>query len=115
MYKKNNKSKEQEAAKASKPEQTAEPVAAPVVAIPAPEPAKKATPAPKEKKPSISAVTRKLVILNETKTVDEISQMLIADGWDKDDVASRKSTIATLRTDALAIIGIAKEVGCWKS
>ena len=63
------------------------------------------------KAPSISQVTRKLVIQNPTKTVDEISQLLIDGGWDAGDVEKRKSTIATLRADALAILKIAKECG----
>lgn len=65
----------------------------------------------KFKPPSISTVVRKLVIQNMDKSVDEISQLLIDTGWDAADVEKRKSTIATLRTDALAILKIAKECG----
>jgi hypothetical protein len=65
----------------------------------------------KPKAPSISVVVRKLVILNPDKSVDEVSQLLIDSGWDAADVEKRKSTIATLRTDALAILKIAKECG----
>jgi len=36
---------------------------------------------------------------------------LIDTGWDAPDVEKRKSTIATLRTDCLAILKIAKECG----
>jgi len=93
-------------------EQTTEQKAAPAVET-APQP-QKTNGAEKVKKPSISAATRELVILNQDKTVDEISQMLIAAGWDASDVTSRKSTITTLRTDTLAVINIAKEKGCWK-
>jgi hypothetical protein len=65
----------------------------------------------KPKTPSISAVVRKFVIINPDKSVDEISQLLIDSGWDAADVEKRKSTIATLRTDALAILKIARECG----
>jgi hypothetical protein len=65
----------------------------------------------KPKAPSISTVVRKLVIENPDKTVDEISSLLIATGWDASDVEKRKSTIITLRTDALGILKIAKECG----
>jgi hypothetical protein len=63
------------------------------------------------KAPSISTVVRKLVINNPDKSVDEVSQLLIDSGWDAADVEKRKSTIATLRTDALAILKIAREFG----
>lgn len=65
----------------------------------------------KPKAPSISTVVRKFVIQNPDKSVDEISQLLVATGWDAADVEKRKSTIATLRTDALAILKIARECG----
>ncbi len=125
MPKKNKKSNVRE--EKATPEQTSEPVsqqtsepavAPPVVATAAPEPEKKAepkpAPTPKEKKPTISATTRKLVILNQEKTVEEISQMLVADGWDKDDVAKRQSTIASFRTDTLSTVRLVKEMGLWK-
>src|SRR5260370_2478691 len=70
--------------------------------------------AEKEAKPSISAVVRKLVCLNQTKSVDEISQLLIDGGWFAGDVEKRKSTISTLRVDALAILKIARECGLLK-
>lgn len=73
-----------------------------------------ATETPKDEKPkppSISTVVRKLVINNPDKSVDEVSQLLIDTGWDAADVEKRKSTIATLRTDALAILKIARECG----
>jgi len=99
------------------PEKASKPQTAPAPSVVATARTSEPTPTQKEKKvktPSISAATRKLVILNQDKTVDEIAAMLIAGGWDAKDVEKRKSTIATLRTDALAIIGIAKEEGCWK-
>ncbi|HLW54367.1 MAG TPA: hypothetical protein VKW06_16140 [Candidatus Angelobacter sp.] len=66
------------------------------------------------KTPSISTTTRRLVLQNPENTVDEISQMLIDGGWDAADVEKRKSTIATLRTDCLAIMKIAVECGWGK-
>jgi hypothetical protein len=89
---------------------------APVTPPPAastPEKAKKETPK-KEKAPSISAAVRRIVVKNPAVTASEVSQALIATGWDAGDVEKRTSTIATLRTDALSIIAIAKEEGCWK-
>jgi hypothetical protein len=72
-------------------------------------------PAPKkDKAPSISAEVRKIVVRRPALTNAEIAQTLIDDGWDAGDVEKRMSTIATLRTDALAIIAIAKEAGLWK-
>jgi hypothetical protein len=68
----------------------------------------------KEKAPSISAAVRRIVVKNPAVTASEVSQALIATGWDAADVEKRTSTIATLRTDALSIIAIAKEEGCWK-
>lgn len=68
----------------------------------------------KEKAPSISAAVRRIVVKNPAVTASEVSQKLIDNGWDAADVEKRTSTIATLRTDALAIIAIAKEEGCWK-
>ena len=68
----------------------------------------------KEKAPSISAAVRRIVVKNSAVTAAEVSQRLIDNGWDASDVEKRTSTIATLRTDALAIIAIAKEEGCWK-
>jgi hypothetical protein len=68
----------------------------------------------KEKAPSISASVRRIVVRRPQLTSDEVSKTLVEEGWDVKDVEKRKSTIATLRTDALAIIGIAKEEGCWK-
>ena len=68
----------------------------------------------KEKAPSISAAVRRIVIKNPSVTAAEVSQRLIEVGWDATDVEKRTSTIATLRTDALSIIAIAKEEGCWK-
>ena len=68
----------------------------------------------KEKAPSISAAVRRIVVKNPAVTATEVSQKLIDSGWDSSDVEKRTSTIATLRTDALAIIAIAKEEGCWK-
>jgi hypothetical protein len=78
-----------------------------------PEKAKETTPK-KEKAPSISAAVRRIVVKNPAVTAAEVSQRLIDNGWDASDVEKRTSTIATLRTDALAIIAIAKEEGCWK-
>jgi hypothetical protein len=93
-----------------KPQETSQPVTpAPVTTPPS-----ASTEPPKDEKPkppSISTVVRKLVILNPDKGVDEVSQLLIDTGWDAADVEKRKSTIATLRTDALAILKIAKECG----
>jgi hypothetical protein len=95
-------------------------VTEPVAPTPAPvtkEAAKPKTkePAPKkEKAPSISAEVRKIVVRRPALTNAEIAQTLIDDGWDAGDVEKRMSTIATLRTDALAIIAIAKEAGLWK-
>jgi hypothetical protein len=68
----------------------------------------------KEKAPSISGAVRRIVVKNPSVTAAEVSQRLIDNGWDAADVEKRTSTIATLRTDALAIIAIAKEEGCWK-
>lgn len=68
----------------------------------------------KGKAPSISAAVRRIVIKNPAVTAAEVSQKLIDNGWDAADVEKRTSTIATLRTDALAIIAIAKEEGCWR-
>jgi hypothetical protein len=68
----------------------------------------------KEKAPSISAAVRRIVVKNPAVTASEVSQKLIDNGWDAADVEKRTSTIATLRTDALAIIAIVKEEGCWK-
>jgi hypothetical protein len=68
----------------------------------------------KEKAPSISAAVRRIIVKNPAVTATEVSQKLIDNGWDAADIGKRTSTIATLRTDALAIIAIAKEEGCWK-
>ena len=98
----------------------AEPVTPPAVVTPepvTPPPAstEKAKETPKkEKAPSISAAVRLIVVKNPAVTAAEVSQKLIDNGWDASDVEKRTSTIATLRTDALAIIAIAKEAGCWK-
>ena len=98
-----------QAATVTPPTASPEPLAPPVVSTP---------PAPtgtskdeKPKPPSISTVVRKLVILNPDKSADEVCQLLIDTGWDAADVEKRKSTIATLRIDALAILKIAKECG----
>lgn len=85
----------------------------PVTPPPA-EPTQKNETPKKEKASSISATVRRLVVKNPALTADEVSQKLIDGGWDAGDVEKRKSTIATLRTDALAIIAIAKDEGCWK-
>jgi hypothetical protein len=83
--------------------------------VPAPAQEKEKTPAPKkEKAPSISASVRRIMVRRPQLTAAEVSQALIDEGWDAGDVEKRASTIATLRTDALAIIAIAKEEGCWK-
>ncbi len=92
-----------------KPQETSQP------STPAPASAETAKEAPKKeekpKAPGVSTVVRKLVIQNSDKSVDEISQLLIDTGWDAGDVEQRKSTIATLRTDCLAILKIARECG----
>jgi hypothetical protein len=82
---------------------------APVASVPAPAAEKKEE--KKETKPSISTVTRSLVIDHPEKSVDDLIPLLVQAGFP--DAANRKSTIATLRTDALAILKIAKEKG-WK-
>jgi hypothetical protein len=87
---------------------------APVTPPPASTPEKAKETPKKEKAPSISAAVRRIIIKNPAVTVAEVSQRLIDNGWDAADVEKRTSTIATLRTDALAIIAIAKEEGCWK-
>lgn len=90
------------------------PASQPVTPAPVTAPPAASTDTPKDEKPkapSISTVVRKLVINNPDKSVDEVSQLLIDSGWDAADVEKRKSTIATLRTDALAILKIAKECG----
>jgi hypothetical protein len=89
---------------------TPAPVMVPPVSTPPPA-STETTKDEKPKPPSISTVVRKLVINNPDKSVDEISQLLIDTGWDPQDVDKRKSTIATLRTDALAILKIAKDCG----
>lgn len=97
-----------------KQEQTTTQTTTPVTPPPAAETAKPKETPKKEKAPSISATVRRLVVKNPALTADELSQKLIDGGWDAGDVEKRKSTIATLRTDALAIIAIAKDEGCWK-
>jgi hypothetical protein len=88
---------------------------APVTPSPAASTPEKAKETPnKEKAPSISAAVRRIVVKNPAVTAAEVSQRLIDNGWDAADVEKRNSTIATLRTDALSIIAIAKEEGCWK-
>ncbi len=91
------------------------PVTPPPAASTPPASTEKAKETPKkEKAPSISAAVRRIVVKNSAVTAAEVSQKLIDNGWDAGDVEKRTSTIATLRTDALAIIAIAKEEGCWK-
>jgi hypothetical protein len=87
---------------------------APVTPPPASTPEKAKETPKKEKAPSISAAVRRIVVKNPAVTAAEVSQRLIDIGWDAADVEKRTSTIVTLRTDALAIITIAKEEGCWK-
>jgi hypothetical protein len=87
---------------------------APVTPPPASTPEKAKETPKKEKAPSISAAVRRIVVNNPAVTAAEVSQKLIDNGWDAADVEKRTSTIATLRTDALAIIAIVKEEGCWK-
>jgi hypothetical protein len=100
------------------PEITAPPVVTPEAVTPPANVPPAATPAPekaetpkKEKAPSISTVVRRLVVENPDKTLEQITALLIATGWDAADVEKRKSTIITLRTDALGILKIAKECG----
>jgi hypothetical protein len=118
MSKQNNKSNVKEEKKA-KPEQTSEPVsqqtsepvAPPAVAPPAPAaaPAEK-----KEKAPSIGAATRRIVVRVPGRTLAEVIQTLIAEGWDADKVEKQKNTIASYRTDTMATVAVAKEEGFWK-
>lgn len=95
----------------NKPQETSQPVTPTPVPVTAPPASTEMPKDEKPKPPSISTVVRKLVIQNSDKSVDEISQLLVATGWDAADVEKRKSTIATLRTDALAIQKIMKECG----
>lgn len=81
----------------------------------APGPAKANKKASKPKAPSISASVRRIVVRRPEITVADLNQALINDGWKPKEVEDRKSTISTLRTDALAIIAIAKEEGCWSA
>jgi hypothetical protein len=65
----------------------------------------------KEKAPSFTTSVRRIVIRRPAFTSAEISQTLIEEGWDRGEVERRKSTIATLRNDALAVIALVKEAG----
>jgi hypothetical protein len=65
----------------------------------------------KEKAPSFTTSVRRVIIRHPTSTSAEISQTLIEEGWEKSEVERRKSTIATLRNDALAVIALVKEAG----
>lgn len=94
-----------------KPQETSQPVTPTPAPVTTPPPATETPKDEKPKPPSISTVVRKLVINNPDKSADEISQLLIDTGWDAADVEKRKSTIATLRTDALAVLKIARECG----
>jgi len=124
MSKKNNKSKTQSAANAAKPEQTTEPVSQPAnsqqtsesVAPPTvATPALAAAPAvKKEKAPSIGAATRRIVVRVPGRTLAEVIQTLIAEGWDAAKVEKQKNTIASYRTDTMATVAVAKEEGFWK-
>jgi len=110
MSKKNNKSKTQLAANATKPEQTSEPVSQQTSEPVAPTaPAEK-----KEKAPSIGAATRRIVVRVPGRTLAEVIQMLIAEGWDAAKVEKQKNTIASYRTDTMATVAVAKEEGFWK-
>ena len=65
----------------------------------------------KKKVRSISASVRRLVVCHSQLTCSEVAQRLVEEGWDVEEVQRRKSTIATLRCDALATIAIAREEG----
>ncbi len=68
----------------------------------------------KQNVPSISSAVRRLVVTAPQLTLSEISARLVKDGWNPEEIERRKSTIATLRTDTLAILTIAREEG-WRA
>lgn len=61
--------------------------------------------------PSVSASVRRIVVSEPQLALAEINSRLVNDGWAPEEIEHRKSTIATLRTDTLAILAIAREQG----
>lgn len=70
--------------------------------------------AKKQRTPTLSIAVRRLVILEQQLTFAEISVRLVEDGWNREEIERRKSTIVTLRADTLAILAIAREEG-WRT
>lgn len=70
--------------------------------------------ADRKSSPSISASVRRLVVSEPQLIFAEISARLVNDGWNSEEIERRKSTIATLRADTLAILAIAREQG-WRA
>jgi hypothetical protein len=67
-----------------------------------------------KKVPSISSSVRRIVVRRPQLTSADVFQTLTKEGWDLSEIQKRKSTIMTLRADALAVISLAKEEGYWK-
>lgn len=60
----------------------------------------------------ISKAARELIILHPEWTTAELRDQLVLDGWDGAQL--KVSTLATLRTDTLAIIHLVKVLGFWR-
>jgi hypothetical protein len=69
---------------------------------------------PSKKTPSISSSVRRIVVRRPELTSADVYQTLNEEGWDLSEIQKRKSTIMTLRADALAVISLAKQKGYWK-
>jgi hypothetical protein len=59
----------------------------------------------------ISISVRRLVIQRPEITFSEITDALINLGWERPEIIRRWSTITTLRSDALAILNLARKHG----
>ena len=71
------------------------------------------TPAKKQVQ-SITASVRRIVVRNPHLTASDVGLALVKENWDTDEVKRRMSTIATLRTDCLATLNVAREEG-WRT
>jgi hypothetical protein len=59
----------------------------------------------------ISDSVRRIVVQRPPLTLSEISLALVEFGWNRIEIAKRQSTIATLRSDAVSILTLARQHG----
>jgi hypothetical protein len=59
----------------------------------------------------ISDSVRRIIVQRPNLTLNELSVALVEFGWNQVEVDQRQSTIATLRSDALSILSLARQHG----